>query len=71
LIQFRLIHKVLEMEELPRFKKGSFASRKRRRNNSAGGDGEENDSADGKKDKKEGDEAMESEPTPPVVEKVE
>ncbi len=60
------------MEELPRYKKGAFGSRKRRRN-SGGVDGEEQETAEGKKDKKEGDEAMESEtiPTPVHAVKVE
>jgi len=72
-IQFRQIHKVLGIEQIPRFqKKSGFGSRKRRRNNSSGGDTDETDPAsDGKKDKKEsGDETMEAEvdadPTPVI-----
>ncbi|KAK6191667.1 hypothetical protein SNE40_003295 [Patella caerulea] len=60
LIAFRQIHKVLGMDPapLPKFTKQRFNPRKRRRTNSAGG--EVDDAAGEKKDKKDGDEAMET-----------
>jgi len=54
---FQQIHKVLEIDELPRFKKG-FNTRKRRRDDGVEGD----EDKDGKKDKKE-EEAMDIIPT--------
>jgi len=62
LIAFRQIHKVLGMDALPapRFQRSRFNSRKRRRTDSAG-DGGDKEVAEGKKDKKDGEESMETE----------
>ena len=54
LIAFRQIHKVLGMDALPppKFSRGGRFNRKRRRDNSIG-EGNDNEGAEGKKDKKE------------------
>jgi len=62
LLTFRQLHKVLDMDELPRYRKGGSGTRKRRRDDSTEGDGEED--GDGKKDKKEGEEMTDTDSMP-------
>lgn len=54
---------MLDIEELPRYKKGSGLSRKRKRDDSIGPEEEEND---GKKTKMEGEESMDTTPVPGI-----